>query len=896
MQTNFSDGRVVFVDRTDASDGPIAHGRDAFHDSVANAGGSVDVVSHWQWAGDAPVVVAGLADEGVVGRLLADGADRDPDLTGDEGVVFRWVETDKRGTDSDPRTVLVAAGTDETGLMYALLELAERVAADSPGALNDVENAVTFPDNRIRGVDRFVAGPADEWLFDESFWESFLDRLAAARFNRLVLVTGYDTAYLGPPYPYMVDVPGYPDVAVQDDPFPGGSVPDRAAHRRLFQDIAERCHERGIEFLFGIWQQQPWSDRQARVVTGLPDDADDLAGYCAAGLQELLVELPEVDGVQFRVNYESGVGDRTSAEAFWRSLMDATAAAEAKRDRPLELDVRAKGLSDGLIAHAEELGPDLVVPTKFWCESTGLPYHNTRMREDELSNLADLNKARRYGYADLLREPRGFDLLYRLWVMGTNRVFVWGDPDYARRFSRAAGFGGAAGFEVTTPLCMKGGHAAIGERYPLHADPDLRHYDWEDDRYWAWYRAFGRFGYDADADPAVWERPFRERFGGAADPIRRGYAAASAVLPILTAWHLPHHPAQHTWQEMTTGGALFAEHNHDSVFPVSYRTAEPSDPGLFAPVDEYVAGVLADDREPGRFTPMQVAAWFDRLASETCDAVNDAEAEVPAGDRCAELRATVVDLRMLADLATYHAAKIRAAVALEFHERTSEVNDLRTSHAHMRAAREAWESLADRGDVYHDDLVFAHGADTENDGTWADRLPELDADLAELERRLDDAGIDPADSALGAVDAGSQTTQWAGPTADVPIEPGPDGPARAGADPIPGTLSLPETCPADRDLSIEVTTDGLGDLDTDSATLHYRRTNHHEGSFRTATMVRTESGYRGTVPAAYLDPSWDLLVYVSARDAAGNTRLLPGIFAAEDPAPYRVVDIEAPSD
>ena len=36
----------------------------------------------------------------------------------------------------------------------------------------------------------------------------------------------------------------------------------------------------------------------------------------------------------------------------------------------------------------------------------------------------------RYGYADLMREDRRFDILWRIWP-GTQRLLLWGDPVFA---------------------------------------------------------------------------------------------------------------------------------------------------------------------------------------------------------------------------------------------------------------------------------------------------------------------------------------------------------------------------------------------------------------------------------------------------------------------------------
>ena len=52
-------------------------------------------------------------------------------------------------------------------------------------------------------------------LYDEQFWRRYFDMLAKDRFNRLVLVFGYeDGGYMAPLYPYFFDVDGFSDVHV----------------------------------------------------------------------------------------------------------------------------------------------------------------------------------------------------------------------------------------------------------------------------------------------------------------------------------------------------------------------------------------------------------------------------------------------------------------------------------------------------------------------------------------------------------------------------------------------------------------------------------------------------------------------------------------------------------
>jgi hypothetical protein len=56
-------------------------------------------------------------------------------------------------------------------------------------------------------------------------------------------------------------------------------------------------------------------------------------------------------------------------------------------------------------------------------------------------------------------------------------------------------------------------------------------------------------------------------------------------------------------------------------------------------------------------------------------------------------------------------------------------------------------------------------------------------------------------------------------------------------------------------------------------------------------MQKTAGGYRAVIPAGYITPEWDLIVFVSGLDSQGNAFIYPGIYNTECSAPYKIVEV-----
>ena len=157
------------------------------------------------------------------------------------------------------RDVLLAIGHDSRGLVYALLDLADRVrnAPDPAAALATPATLAERPANTVRSVTRLFTSDVEDkpWFNDREMWPRYLAMLAAQRFNRFNLSfgIGYDflrdvtDAYFLFAYPFLLAVPGYNVRAA--------NLPDAERDRNLemLRFISEQTVARGLEFQLGLW-------------------------------------------------------------------------------------------------------------------------------------------------------------------------------------------------------------------------------------------------------------------------------------------------------------------------------------------------------------------------------------------------------------------------------------------------------------------------------------------------------------------------------------------------------------------------------------------------------------------------------------------------------------------
>ncbi len=764
------------------------------------------------------------------------------------------------------KPVVMTTGPDVRGLVYAILELADRVtfAGDPVAVLRGVDPSIEKPANSIRSMTRlFVSDIEDKpWFYDKAFWQEYLSMLVAQRFNRfsLTLGLGYDSprnvvdSYFIFAYPYLVTVPGY---EVQVRGLPAG---ERQRNLAALQYISSEAARRGLHFQLGLWGHNYQCSNSPNVnylIDGL--DEENHAPYCRDAVRTLLEACPAISGITFRAHHESGIPN--GSFGFWGTVFQGV----AECGRRVEIDLHAKGISFRQVQMALDTGQPVRVTPKLTAEHQGLPAHQAAMRERERSGSSRSSTAR-YGYSDFLSEDREYGVYYRIWP-GKQKILLWADPALAAGYGRHASFCGSLGMEVCEPLCFKGRQGTgVSPERRIYADDALipSGGDWR--KYLYAYRIWGRHLYDPDTAPESYRRFLRSEYGGAALAVEEALGHASRILPLFTSAHLPSGSAMTYWPEMYTDMAIAdtsLRHPYgDTPSPKVFQMVSPLDPVMFSPVNEFVEDFIKKQAH-ARHSPIEVANWLEGFANVSQQKIALAQKLVPNA-ASPTFRRVKIDVAVHNGLGLFFANKLRAAVAYDLFQKRGDVDSLRDAIRFYRLARRAWAGIVDRTrGVYVEKLDF--GARNEIRGHWSDRLPNIEKDLAFMEQILKD-----------------KTGQT------LPVQDGPSPAAAAWLKIRPTKPNCKHNVPTQfymgKPLDIAISTTSQ----VKNVKLHYRHVNQVE-VYQVESMADHRGTWRHSIPGEFTDSAFPLMYFFELQDDAGHAWLYPGFEPDLANQPYYAV-------
>ena len=566
---------------------------------------------------------------------------------------------------------------DTAGAMYGTFELAEQVRT------RGVEGVVTTARNpylRLRGTkfnlpldlrtpsysdmsDAAQANIPTVWDFD--FWRDYLDQLARDRYNFVSLWNLH-------PFPSMVKVPEFPDVALADvwrtkaplaedyttrttDLLSPQMLANKEVVKRLtigqkidfWRRVMQHAHDRNIAIHVVTWNIYTYGvDGKYGITDSLENPKT--TEYFRASVREMFRTYPLLAGIGLTAGenmgevkmYFGGV-DSFDAKENWllatygQGVLDA---ARAEPQRPFRLihrqhESRAQDIASTFKPLIEQPNVDFVFSFKY-AQAHALSSTTQTFHRDYLPTL---------GAQKTLWTIRNDDAL----------MLRWAAPGFVREFVRNIPHEPSLGYYVGSDMWIWGREFLANKpRHTFRNGPRIL----ESDKHWLHTLLWGRMGFDPTLDDARLAQLVGLRFRGVdGAKLLSAWQDASMVYPLVTGFHWANFDFQ--WYiegcRSRPGPAKTASGFHS----VETFINQPVHPGTDnIPIPKFVAG------ETQGTSPLQVAATLDDRADTAilgAAAIANARAA-----RNAELAETLDDIRAMALLGKYYAAKIRGATAL----------------------------------------------------------------------------------------------------------------------------------------------------------------------------------------------------------------------------------------
>jgi hypothetical protein len=595
---------------------------------------------------------------------------------------------------------VAVVGSDATGAMYGLLEVAEQVSwAPGRGVMESVAETTQSPFKRLRGVNPFLhvealRDPAS-WYYSEDYWRSYLSMLARSRINRLDLHAMYSiaTTSFANPYPYLLKSEKYPEVGLPPEP----------ARRNLemLRAIARMAHERGIKV--GLMSYQASWEIPDAPKPRAEQTADASTEYTREMVRQIASQVPELDFIGFRIG-ESGRGEDFYLKTYVPGIADSGRKGVGLYTRTWI------GNSEMIHQLGREYPGDFSVEIKYNGEHLGCPY---QAQGERFAGWAS------YSYQNYTSYPRDYWIVWQVRANGTHRIFKWGDPEFVRRAVLSFDLAGGVGFTLEP----------MNAYYPASDYfhwPAVRHdyFQWVHERDWFWNMLWGRLSYDPDCPPRVWHEAFKRRFGAAGPDVMEMMVWMSRLVPLIYSAHCLGPDHRDMAPELEAGGPID-----------EFGSVRALDDTVISSPAEYAQEYL-ERRPSGRISPLQVAELLLQRAHKSLAAAEIAHYRLrhlpDSSPAYKEFDCLRLDAEALSHLAGYYAEKLRAAVELELFRGSNHLPHLEAARGYALRAVEEWKALAAVTRRHYHPFIDTLRMHTRN-FHWANLVPEVGRDLAILD-------------------------------------------------------------------------------------------------------------------------------------------------------------------
>lgn len=598
-----------------------------------------------------------------------------------------------RHYEPNQRHIYLGLGADDTGAMYAGLDIAERIRIGSLARLQFSEHS---PHIARRGIkfnipldartpsysdnsDSAQQNIAEMWSFD--FWREFLDDMARHRYNVLTLWSLH-------PFPSIVRIPDYPDLALKDVMRTTIKLDDSYSHTgkdmvrpatlqnlevvrkmtmeqkiQFWRDVMQYAADRGIETYWFTWNIFAFG-AEGKYGISASQTNPQTVDYFRAAVRETVLTYPLLAGIGITAGEQmEALTDHNSKERWlWKTYGEGVRdALKQQPDRKFRI-----------IHRFHQTGQSEIL--REWRQYTG-PF--------------DLSF--KYAIAHMYSIPNppfiqpvlpGLSPELRSWLTIRNDdiySFRWADADYARAFIRnIPGPDKIAGFYM-------GPDGFNWGRDFLTTEPDTPRQTVMQ-KQWFSFLLWGRLSYDPKLPDLLLQQIMATRFPEAqASKLSTAWAEASRVIPEITRF---------SWGDIDLKWfpeACLSHPKYKGFYTVRHFMEGETMPG------SGVVNILAWREKSLSGIPLEGTAPVE-LANSLKSHAAKALAELPelrkSQDKNKELRLTLGDIEAMAHLGNYYGEKILGAADLAVFDKVGDERQRSSAIAHLESALSHWRSYA----------------------------------------------------------------------------------------------------------------------------------------------------------------------------------------------------------
>ena len=601
----------------------------------------------------------------------------------------------QRTRDKDVTTIFVVAN-DQAGLMYGGLELAESIKLKG---INSIDNIAQNPYVKKRGVkmnipldvrtpsytdvsDAAQQNIPEMWSME--FWKEYLDSLASYRFNFVSLWSLH-------PFPSLVKVPEYPDVALDDVHRSQATFQEYYSTRasgfdapeivnnyevikkisidekiKFWREVMQYGKDRNISFYIVTWNIYTCG---ATGKYGITDAIDNpvTKDYFRKSVRQLFITYPLLAGIGLTTG-ENMPGADFQAKEDWsfdtyaQGVLDV---AKIQPDRKITL-----------IHRQHEAGAsDIVKKFSPLIENKNINFVFS-FKYAQAHVYSSTKQIHHHEFVKQIKETGKFKTL---WTLRNDDIyyFRWGSPDFVREFIKNIPMDVTEGYYYGSDQYIWG--REFLDRYPSgKREIELA-------KHWYQWMLWGRLGYDPTIDNSRFVANLKHHFPRTDSKILfDAWHSASMIYPLTTGFH--YGALDFQWyieaSKSRPEPAQTASGFHDINRFINLPPYKATD---FISIPEYVKMKASNSSLPGT-TPLEVASKINQVADHALMLVNDIST---SGND--ELYKTVEDIKAMSYLGKYYAHKINAATNLglfksnsdpDFHR--SMINELNTSAMYWR--------------------------------------------------------------------------------------------------------------------------------------------------------------------------------------------------------------------